>query len=140
MPEYTGSMTWQSSYKKGTLLDATSSDSPDYYYSGTSGNPFDKSYTWKYFAGKFDIDKTVSSVEPYSDPESAGLGRVYGIKYEGTDKAYRVMFEQIKANVDTDDSERLYVRVSRFNASEDDRFEVNGSQWNIHKYHPWRYT
>ena len=134
MPEYTGSMTWQSSYAKGTPLKATTSDSPDFYYSATDGNPFDRSYTWKYFAGKFDVNEDVSSAVEYSDPEPTNLGRVYGIKYEGTDKAYRVLFEQIRAKTDDDDSERLYVRVSRFNASADDVFEMNGSQWNLHKF------
>ena len=134
MPEYTGSMTWQSSYTKGTSLKAATSTSTNFYYSATSGNPFDNSYTWKYLAGKFDVDKTVSPEVAYSDPVPAVLGRVYGIKYEGTDKAYRVMFEQIKANVEDDDAERLYVRVSRFNASEEDVFLVNGSQWNLHKF------
>lgn len=134
MPEYTGSMTWQSSYAKGTPLKATTSNSPDFYYSATDGNPFDRSYTWKYFAGKFDVNEDVSSAVEYSDPEPTNLGRVYGIKYEGTDKAYRVLFEQIRAKTDDDDSERLYVRVSRFNASADDVFEMNGSQWNLHKF------
>ena len=134
MPEYTGSMTWQSSYTKGTSLKAATSTSTNFYYSATSGNPFDNSYTWKYLAGKFDVDKTVSPEVAYSDPVPAVLGRVYGIKYEGTDKAYRVMFEQIKANVEDDDAERLYVRVSRFNASDEDVFAVNGSQWNLHKF------
>ena len=134
MPEYTGSMTWQSSYKKGTPLKAATSTSTNFYYSATNGNPFDESYTWKYFAGKFDVDESVSSAVEYSDPEPTDLGRVYGIKYEGTDKAYRVLFEQIRAKKDADDSERLYVRVSRFNASEDDVFAVNGSQWNLHKF------
>ena len=134
MPEYTGSMTWQSSYAKGTPLKATTSGSPDFYYSATDGNPFDRSYTWKYFAGKFDVNEDVSSAVEYSDPEPTNLGRVYGIKYEGTDKAYRVLFEQIRAKTDDDDSERLYVRVSRFNASADDVFEMNGSQWNLHKF------
>ena len=134
MPEYTGSMTWQSSYTKGTSLKAATSTSTNFYYSATSGNPFDNSYTWKYLAGKFDVDKTVSPEVAYSDPVPAVLGRVYGIKYEGTDKAYRVMFEQIRAKVGDDDSERLYVRVSRFNASDEDVFAVNGSQWNLHKY------
>ena len=134
MPEYTGNMTWQSSYAKGTPLNATTSNSPDFYYSATDGNPFDRSYTWKYFAGKFDVNEDVSSAVEYSDPEPTNLGRVYGIKYEGTDKAYRVLFEQIRAKTDDDDSERLYVRVSRFNASADDVFEMNGSQWNLHKF------
>ena len=130
MPEYTGNMTWQASYTRGTPL----TGGTKYCYVSSSGNPYDPTYTWKYYAGKFDVDETAGPETYYSDPVPSSLGRVFGIKYEGTDKAYRLLIEQKRAKVEDDDSERLFVRVSRFNATKDDCFEVNGSQWNLHRF------
>ena len=89
-------------------------------------------YEWKYFAGLFKIDSGADKSAPYSYPETDAYPRVYGIKYEGEDKVYRVMFEQKSSKYNG----KNFVRISRFASHVSDRFEISsdGSQWNIHKF------
>ena len=94
-------------------------------------------YEWKYFAGKFKIDDAAGQDEALTYPKKDTYGRVYGIKYEGTEKAYRVMFEQkpyIKDGVAQ--TNKTFARISRFDTEPTDRFEISddGTQWNIHKF------
>jgi len=89
-------------------------------------------YEWKYFAGLFKIDSSSDRSEPFTYPLSDTYPRVYGIKYEGSDKVYRVMFEQKSSKY----KNRNFVRISRFAADISDNFEISsdGKQWNIHKF------
>ena len=143
MPEST-KLYWLDGYKSGdplnrgidTNLDGkiTTDDDNQANYASGNKNAANEVYEWKYFAGKFKIDPSADKSAEYSYPitDKNGNGRVYGIKYEGEDKAYRVMFEQRASSY----SSRKYVRISRFEATSEDRFKISpdDEQWNIHQF------
>lgn len=98
-------------------------------------------YEWAYFAGKFMSNTNISNDENYSYPIKSSYGCVYGIKYQGTEKAYRIMVEQRSSSLG---NTRMYARISRFNTKATDKFEISedGKQWNIHQFdweHPAEY-
>ena len=101
-------------------------------YNAGNTNAAGEEYEWKYFAGLFKVDPTADKSVSFSYPVSDAYSRVYGIKYEGEDKVYRVMFEQMPSRY----RNRNFVRISRFASHTSDRFEISddGKQWNIHKF------
>jgi len=104
-------------------------------FSGDKSNSGKWDYEWSYFAGVLkvdpDADKAQEFSSPISDPE--GHSRVYGIKFVGENRAYRVMFERIPSKNALD---KDYVRISRFDTYTTDEFILNddGTQWNLHKF------
>ena len=103
-------------------------------YSAGNKNAAGENYEWKYFAGKFNVNPSADSSLDFTYPVTDKyFGRVYGIKYEGESKAYRVMFEQKASSYGTG---RKFVRISRYEAKPTDRFLISddGKQWNIHKF------
>ena len=104
-----------------------------YKHSEDVNNKGKWNYKWSYFSGKFDIDTDIDKDTEFSYPvKNAVFARVFGIKYVGEQKAYRVMFEQ-RASVD---GKRTYVRIYRFDTNASDEFKVSddGTQWNLHKF------
>ena len=114
-------------------------------------------YVYQYFYGSFEVNK--SATGDYSTPiyNDNNITRVYGIKYQGTSKAYRYMIEVHSSNVPNCG----FVRFSMFPASASDRFRSNkdskdavstddatynlysdSPKWNLHKFdwdHPSSY-
>ena len=133
MPESTN-LYWLDDYYNGDPLNQeVNSDNHANYASGNK-NAAGESYEWKYFAGRLKVDPSVDPSAEFSYPVSSGsYGRVYGIKYEGEGKAYRVMFEQ---RASTAGKNRTFVRISRFQAESTDLFKISpdGKQWNLHKF------
>lgn len=104
-----------------------------YKHSEDVNNKGKWNYKWSYFSGKFDIDTDIDKDTEFSYPvKNDVFARVFGIKYVGEQKAYRVMFEQ-RASVD---GKRTYVRIYRFDTNASDEFKVSddGTQWNLHKF------
>ena len=142
MPEST-KLFWLDVYTKGDVLNKVydtngdgklnTDDKNQANFVKGSKNAAGEVYEWKYFAGMFKVDPDVDGSEPYSYPVKDDFGRVYGIKYEGEDKAYRVMVEQ---RASKSGSKRYYVRISRFQTESADRFEMNkeGTCWNLHQF------
>ena len=131
MPEDTELM-WEDSYTIGKPLTSIN----HHIYSEDSQNKGKWDYRWSYFAGRFKVDPTADPSMEFSLPISAGPSeypRVYGIKYIGSGKAYRIMFERRPSNTD---KKRDYVRISRFDAYATDDFKLNsdGTQWNLHQF------
>ena len=115
-------------------------------------------YQYQYFYGSFEVNKTATG--DYSTPiyNDNNITRVYGIKYQGTSKAYRYMIEVHEYK---NDSKLGYVRFSMFPATATDRFRSDKSgkdaistsdntynlysdnpKWNLHKFdwdHPSAY-
>ena len=89
-------------------------------------------YKWTYFAGEFKANESEPASSEFSFPVKDSHARVYGIKYTGETRAYRVMFEMLPST----QKGRSYVRISRFDTYSTDRFEISddGTQWNIHKF------
>ena len=142
MPEST-KLYWLDEYQSGDMLDRiydtnhdgklNKDDTNQANFVQGNKNAAGEIYQWKYFAGRFMIDPSADKSMDYTCPVSdKDDGRVYGIKYEGEDKAYRIMVEQRPSVY----SGRKYVRISRFEAKADDRFEMSpdGTRWNIHKF------
>ena len=141
MPEST-KLYWMDKYTKGddmrkdydTNNDGIIDKNDDNHKNYVAGNKnaAGEIYEWKYFAGLFKIDPAAKASDDYSYPASDQYPRVYGIKYEGEDKVYRVMFEQKSSRY----KNRNFVRISRFASEPSDRFLVSsdGSQWNLHKF------
>ena len=131
MPEDNPLM-WEDSYVSGQTI-----ISRNYHiYSEDAQNIGKWNYRWSYFAGRYKVDSTVDNSSEYSFPVSSGTSenpRVYGIKYIGSGKAYRVMFERIHSK---EANNRDYVRISRFDTQATDDFKLNneGTQWNLHKF------
>ena len=131
MPEDNPLM-WEDSYVSGQTI-----ISRNYHiYSEDAQNIGKWNYRWSYFAGRYKVDSTVDNSSEYSFPVSSGTSenpRVYGIKYIGSGKAYRVMFERIHSK---EANNRDYVRISRFDTQSTDDFKLNneGTQWNLHKF------
>ena len=110
----------------------TKDDNNHANYVAGNKNAAGEVYQWKYFAGLFKVDPAADRSASYSYPKTDTFPRVYGIKYEGEDKVYRVMFEQKSSRF----SGRNFVRISRFASEPSDRFLISsdGTQWNIHKF------
>ena len=130
MPEDTELM-WEDAYTSGMPLTSRNF----HIHSEDVQNKGQWDYGWSYFAGRYKVDDQASQSSEFSLPVSSGskeYPRVYGIKFSGTSKAYRVMFERIPSKIDGRD----YVRISRFNSDTDDEFKLNsdGTQWNLHKF------
>lgn len=130
MPEeYTSNVGWKKTYAEGNVLRT------NYFHSGTT-NPIGEKYSWKYFTAMFKVDSDASG--DWSYPVSDNLSRVYLIKYEGTSSAYRIMIEQRTAAEQFQQGEtpKMYVRISRFNSSKDERFQMDSEykRWNLHKF------
>ena len=105
---------------------------PKYKDSEDKNNKGKWNYRWTYFSGKFDVANVDKSVDFSSPVANADYARVYGIKFTGEQKAYRVMFEQ-RSN---SDGTRKYVRIYRYDTYQTDEFKVSddGTQWNLHKF------
>lgn len=140
MPEHEN-LYWLDSFTKGDDMREHVKDGSTIIiyrnYGEGNKNIAGEEYEWKYFAGKFKIDDAAGQDEALTYPKKDTYGRVYGIKYEGTEKAYRVMFEQkpyIKDGVAQ--TNKTFARISRFDTEPTDRFEISadGRQWNIHKF------
>ncbi len=130
MPEHEN-LYWLDSYTEKMVLNNKRN------YGEGDKNIAGEEYEWKYFAGKFKIDDNAGQDVAMTYPKKDTYGRVYGIKYEGTEKAYRIMFEQkpyIKDGIAQ--TEKTFARISRFDTEPTDRFEISadGTQWNIHKF------
>ena len=120
-------------------------------------------YVYQYFYGSFEVNKNATgnlSAPIYNDNN---ITRVYGIKYQGTSKAYRYMIEVHESNVGggSDSFNLGFVRFSMFPTTSTDKFisdkdskdEVSTSdntynlysenpKWNLHKFdwdHPSAY-
>ncbi len=142
MPEST-SLYWMDVYARGHDLTKnydtngdgtiTKDDTNHSNYASGNKNAAGEIYAWKYFAGRLKVDPSADKTSDYSYPVSDTYARVYGIKYEGEDKVYRVMFEQKSSKGYVG---RNFVRISRFASEPTDRFLVSsdGTQWNIHKF------
>ncbi len=143
MPESTR-LYWLDAYHDGDPLNKgvdtnndgkiTTDDANQANYASGNKNAAGESYKWKYFAGKLKVDPSADPSAEFSSPVSSGsYGRVYGIKYEGEDKAYRVMFEQKGSAAG---SGKTFVRISRFQSESTDLFKISsdGKQWNLHKF------
>ena len=114
-------------------------------------------YVYQYFYGSFEVNKSATgnfSTPLYND---RNITRVYGIKYQGTSKAYRYMIEVHDSKIHNCG----YVRFSMFPATATDKFlsdkdmrdavDTNDNtynlynqnpQWNLHKFdwdHPSAY-
>ena len=122
-------------------------------------------YKYQYFYGSFEVNKSASG--DYSAPiyNDNNITRVYGIKYQGTSKAYRYMIEVRESNFGGKSDPNTYncgfVRFSMFPATASDRFLCDKSgkdaistsdgtynlvnenpKWNLHKFdwdHPSSY-
>ena len=114
-------------------------------------------YQYQYFYGSFEVDK--SGTGDYSTPiyNDKNITRVYGIKYQGTSKAYRYMIEVHDSNI----KNCGFVRFSMFPATASDKFLCDKTtkdaistddaqynlysdnpKWNLHKFdwdHPSSY-
>ena len=133
MPEST-TLYWLDNYNTGDDLTAEDTGNMVYgNYKTGNKNAAGETYEWKYFAGMFKIDPSAEKSSKFSTPVKDSYGRVYGIKYEGEKKAYRVMFEQ---RASTYGAKRKYVRISRYETQSTDKFLVSddGTQWNIHQF------
>ena len=128
---------------------------------GTSSKAYDYwgDYTFQYFYGDFTVDKSVSSSTRWSTPvyNNSRITKVYGIKYQGSSKAYRYMIEVHQSNIPNCG----FVRFSMFPTTATDRFECDKTtkdntstddaaynlygdnpKWNLHKFdwdHPSAY-
>ena len=120
-------------------------------------------YVYQYFYGSFEVDKTATGDLSTPIYNSNNITRVYGIKYQGTSKAYRYMIEVHESNVggDANTFNCGFVRFSMFPATSTDKFvsdknkndvvSTNDSaynlysenpKWNLHKFdwdHPSSY-
>ena len=97
-------------------------------------------YKYQFIYGNVKVDPNANPSANFSAPlrNSDLKTRLYGIKHQGTDKAYRYMIEMHTSNV----SNGNYVRFSQFPASSQDVFKVEGQSWNLHKFdweHPSAY-
>ena len=121
-------------------------------------------YVYQYFYGNFEVDKSAPKTQAWSKPKYKGSGpsdpyqtRIYGIKHQGTSKAYRYMIE----THNSDEHNLGYARVYIYPASAQDKFksdkaghdaigddEANNNlyssnpQWNLHQFdwdHPSTY-
>ena len=130
MPEDT-ELKWEDEYTSGISLTTINF----HLHSEDSRNKGKWDYGWSYFAGKYKVDETAPKSSEFSLPVTSGISehpRVYGIKFTGTSKVYRVMFERIPSILEGRD----YVRISRFNSGASDVFKLNsdGTQWNLHQF------
>ena len=101
-------------------------------------------YKYQFIYGNIKVDPNANPSSEYSAPirNNDLKTRLYGIKHQGTDKAYRYMIEMHTSNVPNGN----YVRFSQFPASSRDVFKSTGSgdsrRWNLHKFdweHPSAY-
>ena len=101
-------------------------------------------YKYQFIYGNVKVDPEADPEEEFSAPirTAANKTRLYGIKYQGTDKAYRYMIEMHESDIERGD----WVRFSQFPASADDIFVTEGSgnarTWNLHQFdweHPSAY-
>ena len=124
-------------------------------------------YVYQYFYGDFEVDKSVSKSQQWSAPiyNNDYATRVYGLKYQGTAKAYRYMIEIRYSNFGTgaDELPAGYARFYIYPTTKDDRFKSNknekdaisdtegtynlyddakSAKWNLHQFdwdHPSTY-
>ena len=97
-------------------------------------------YKYQFIYGNVKVDPNANPSANFSAPlrNSDLKTRLYGIKHQGTDKAYRYMIEMHTSNVPNGN----YVRFSQFPASSQDVFKVEDQRWNLHKFdweHPSAY-
>lgn len=105
---------------------------------------FAGNYKYQFFYGNIQVDPNADPEDNYSAPlrNSDKKTRLYGIKHQGTSKAYRYLIEMHTSNIPNGD----YVRFSQFPATAEDIFTSTGSgdtrEWNLHKFdwsHPSAY-
>ena len=101
-------------------------------------------YKYQFIYGNVKVDPEADPDADFTAPLRTEVAktRLYGIKHQGTDKAYRYMIEMHDSNVERGG----WVRFSQFPASADDIFESEGTgnarKWNLHKFdweHPSAY-
>ena len=105
-----------------------------------------ENYIYQFFRGSYKVDPNASASADYSNAVQTTERRVYGIKWQGTDKAYRYMIEEhiipTKVNGYTP-ANAGFIRFSAFPASKTDKFMSNGDKkWNLQKFdwdHPSAY-
>lgn len=97
-------------------------------------------YEFQYFAGVYVVDNDATpTTDGLTTPKRDVNAHIYGIKYKGTQKAYRIMIEQraCKNNGSGDNQEsHRYVRISRFNATAEDEFRYSEAtkMWNLQEF------
>jgi hypothetical protein len=99
------------------------------------------SYYYQFFYGNVAVNPNASASANLSTPTRLPVNetRVYGIKYQGTSKAYRYMIEMRKGKKDGAFDKTYYARFSFYPATKDDKFTQSGTassvtQWNLHKF------
>ena len=139
----------------GTWVEDTSKSGPR-TTTGTA-KQYCGEYKYQYFYGSFEVNK--SATGNYSAPlyNDNNITRVYGIKYQGTSKAYRYMIEVHQSNIHNCG----FARFSMFPATASDKFLCDKTgkdaistsdnsynlydqspKWNLHKFdwdHPSAY-
>lgn len=137
MPEET--LSWTSSTARFNVVGVPTPKTT----SGTA-KTFAGTYKYQFFYGNIQVDPDADPDADYSAPLRGDVAktRLYGIKYQGTTKAYRYMIEMRNSNI----TRGNYVRFSQFPANADDVFLSVGTgdarTWNLHKFdwsHPSAY-
>ena len=100
------------------------------------------SYYYQFFYGNVKVNPNATPdangrTEPTRLPVSET--RVYGIKYQGTSKAYRYMIEMRKGKKDGSFTKTYYARFSFYPATKDDKFTQTASggtvsKWNLQEF------
>ena len=98
-------------------------------------------YYYQFFYGNVKVNPDASASANLSDPIRLPVSetRVYGIKYQGTSKAYRYMIEMRKGKKDGSFDKTYYARFYFYPATKDEKFTQSGTaasvtQWNLHKF------
>ena len=111
---------------------------------------FNGDYVYQFFFGDFEVDESADKNAEWSSPVYNDINRtrLYGIKYQGTSRAYRYMITIHDSNIHNG----AFVRFSLFPASPNDRLisnvnDVDGAardaalnlvdrnpKWNLHKF------
>ena len=115
----------------------TNNEGPRFKGFGITDYPQRTSYsgTYQFFYGNIQVDPNASTTAPFSAPlrdENINITRVYGIKFQGTAKAYRYKIEMHTSNI----TDGKFVRFSLYPTGIDDIFLFNDdkSQWNLHQF------
>ena len=90
----------------------------------------DDNYRFQYVRGRIHVRKDVTpdangltpigiSTSPHDTDADAPC--IYGIKYQGTSKAYRIMIKRIQSNIDG----RYYLRITQYPSNKNEIFKTN---------------
>lgn len=135
MPEQ--SINW---YYDGNRLNKVGIPTPLETKDQSPANEFVENYKFSFVYGNYTVNTSADKSQELSDAiiHNDKLTRLYGIKHQGTDKAYRysiIMYDSTVPN-------GRYVRFSQFPTTKDDKFIVEGTKWNLHQFdwdHPSAY-